>query len=158
MARVTRATGTGPGARAGSAVPWVQGLGCGAVVALATPTALLAMLLLMPALVAAVFDPSPRRRAARPVLLWGLAASVAPMAALWTDGHSIAHARALASDLPVIARCWAAQAAGWLAAELLPLLIAAGLHAGAAARAARLRAERARHATEWDLDAPPERR
>jgi hypothetical protein len=134
----------------------VQGLGCGAVVALAAPTALLALLLLMPAVVAAVFDPSPQRRAARPVLLWGGAASVAPMVALWTDGHTLSHALALASDLPVLARSWAAQAAGWLAAELLPLLIAAGLHAAAATRAARLRAERARHAAEWDLPTSPE--
>ncbi len=130
---------------------WLKGLACGALLTLATPTAVLGSLLLAPAIVAATFDPSTSRRSARPVLVWGCAASARPMLTLWTGGHDLALALGIASDLSVIATAWAAQAAGWLVAELLPLLIAAGLNAAAASRAQRLRESRARHEDEWDI-------
>jgi hypothetical protein len=123
-------------------------------VTLATPTAVLCFLLLVPALVAALFETSVGRLSARPVLLWGVAASARPMVALWTDGHTTAHALALAGDIRVIATAWSAQAGGWLVAELLPLLIAAGFKAASATQAARLRAARARYEAEWEISPP----
>jgi len=132
---------------------WLQGLVCGAVVTLATPTALLGVLLLAPALVAFLLDTAPGRPAARPMLLWGLAASVRPMVALWTGGHTNGHALELAGDVGVLATAWAAQAGGWLTACILPLFINVALDAAAATQAARLRHARFRHEEEWHI--PP---
>jgi hypothetical protein len=75
---------------------------------------------------------------------------------LWTGGHTNAHAMALAGDLHVLGIAWLAQGAGWLMAEILPLFIAAALHAAAATQGARLRMARARYEQEWDLPPRPE--
>jgi hypothetical protein len=142
-----------PAKPASGARRWLQGAAFGGLVTLATPTALLGGLLLAPSLMAALIDQTPGRPASRPMLLWGIAASVRPMVELWTGGHTNAHALALASDLSVIAAAWAAQGGGWLVAEILPLFIGAAMHAAAAAHALQLRQARRRHETEWDL--PP---
>ena len=130
---------------------WLQGLACGALLMLSTPTALLGALLFAPSAVAALLDGSTGRMATRPMLLWGAAASIRPMVVLWTGVHSNAQALALAGDVQVLGLAWAAQAGGWLVAEILPLFIAIGLNTAAAAQTLRLRHERRRYAAEWDL-------
>jgi len=62
---------------------WLQGLVVGALVALATSTALLLAVLLAPAMVAFIFDRAPGRPVARSVALCGMAACVGPELALW---------------------------------------------------------------------------
>jgi hypothetical protein len=62
---------------------WLQGLVVGALVTLATSTALLLAVLLAPAMVAFVFDRAPGRPVARSVALCGMAACVGPELALW---------------------------------------------------------------------------
>src|SRR5579872_1024082 len=97
---------------------WLQGLLCGAVATLATPTALLLGVLLAPALLALMIDRQPGRPKARSIALWSMAASVAPLRALWIAGHTMAGAAALAGNLRVVITAWSAAAAGWLLAEL----------------------------------------
>ena len=138
------------GRRPGSRM-WLFGMGCGALAALATPTALLAFLLLVPALAAWLLDPAGERGAARPMLLCGLAAALSPLLALWTGGGGVAAGWALASDLPTLGLAWAAQGAAWLVAELAPLLVGLVQAARTRARIARLRAERARLQAEWGI-------
>jgi hypothetical protein len=138
----------------GRAVPgWLLGLACGAAVTLATPSAVMAGLLLAPGLMALVLDREPGRPAARAALMCGAAAAAVPVLGLWQSGLGVAGAVTAASDPEVLAGCWAAQAAGWLVAQLTPLLVRLGLDAAAAATAVRLRAERARYESEWGI--PP---
>lgn len=136
--------------------PWMQGLGCGLVAALATPTAALAGGLLAPAIATIMLDRREGRALTRTVLLAGLAAAARPLATLWVGGHGMELALALLADPANLGLAWIAQGAGWLACEALPLAITASLNAQAAARAGRLRRVRAELQAEWDLPPPPE--
>jgi len=140
-------------ARGPGSTLWLQGLACGAVVALATPLAVMGGLLLAPGIGALLLERRAVPLAARVALLCGAAAAAAPLAALWQSGLGVAGAVTVASDPAVLAGCWAAQAAGWLATQLAPMLVRVALDLRAAATAARLRAERARYEAEWEI--PP---
>lgn len=132
---------------------WLQGLLCGAAVALATPCAVLAGLLLAPGIVALLLEREPGRPAARAALLCGAAVAAAPLVALWQAGQGVGGAITAASDPTLLGASWAAQGAGWLMAMLMPLFVRLALEAHARARMARLRAERARFEAEWGI--PP---
>jgi len=108
---------------------WLQGLLCGALVTLATPTALLLAVLLAPAMAAYLVDRAPGRPVARSVALCGLAACVGPEVALWGAGHDIPAATGLLADLWTVGVAWTAGAAGWLLAELSPIGMRAVLDA-----------------------------
>jgi hypothetical protein len=133
---------------------WVQGLLCGAMATLATPTALLLGVLLGPALVAILLDHEQGRPRARSIALCSLAASIEPLRTLWTAGHTLATATALLSNVRVVGMAWSAAAAGWLLAEIIPIGVRAALEAVSVARASRLNAERARLVETWGLDVP----
>jgi hypothetical protein len=139
--------------RSGLSGMWILGLACGLLATLATPTAILAGLLLAPGALAWLFDREPGRPAARPVLLCGMAAAIHPLVSLWTLGQTVPNALALAGDLSSLALAWAAQASGWLASEVVPLAATLLAEAGARARARRLRNERTALEEEWGL--PP---
>lgn len=128
---------------------WLQGLLCGGMVTLATPTSLLIGVLLGPALLAIVFDRESGRARARCIALCSMAAAVAPLRVLWTSGHSMALAMALAGDLRIVATAWVAAAGGWLLAELMPIGVRTVLDAVSLARAAKLRSERVRLIEAW---------
>jgi hypothetical protein len=81
-----------------------------------------------------------------------MAASVGPLKTLWTTGHSMAVAADLATRLDVVGTVWTATAAGWLLAQILPIVVRAVLEALSIARSVRLRAERARLLSDWGLD------
>jgi hypothetical protein len=132
---------------------WLQGLGCGLLLTLATPTALVAGVLLAPTVLALALDRAPGKPTARPLLLLGLAASVRPLATLWTTGHRMDVAMDVLGDSAILATAWVAQAIAWLAAELAPLFVVLAMEAAAAARAARLRAARRHYEEQWDV--PP---
>jgi len=134
------------------ALMWMQGLLCGGLVALLPPTALLLGALLGPALVALFLDGQPGKPVARSVLLCTLAACVKPVRMLWGAGHGMAASIALATDADVIGTAWAAAAAGWLLAELVPVMVRVVLEALSLSQAARLRARRAAVAEEWGLE------
>ena len=131
----------------------LQGLACGAVVTLATPSAVLGGLLLAPGVGALLLDREPGRPAARVALLCGAAMAAAPVAALWQAGLGVGAAVTAASDMTVLAGCWAAQGAGWLLAQVAPVLLRLILDAHARTTMARLRAERARYEADWGI--PP---
>lgn len=145
--------GTDRPARRGSS-GWLLGLGCGLLAALATPTAVLAGMLLAPSIVAWLLDPTPERGIARPMLFCGLAAALRPMLALWQGGHGMGTSLELAADLPTLGLAWAAQATAWLVGELAPLGVGLAQAARNRARIARLRIERARLEEEWGLRPP----
>lgn len=117
-----RKDGGRPAVRA-AAFPWGQGALCGLLLALATPTAALAGGLLAPSLLMAWFDTEPGKPAARCMALSGLAAAVAPLASLWSGGHSMALAWSLLGDPGALIPAWAAQGGGWLLTKVLPLLL-----------------------------------
>jgi hypothetical protein len=135
---------------------WLQGLLCGAMATLATPTALLLGVLLGPALLAILLDHEPGRPRARSIALFSMAVAVDPLRTLWTAGHSMATATALLGNLQLLGTAWSAAAAGWLLAEMTPIAVRAGLEALDIAHAARLRAERAKLVEAWGLEASPE--
>lgn len=130
-------------------VVWLQGMACGAVLMMATPSALLAMILLLPSLAAAIADPAPGRPSTRAVILFGLAAASPAFAALWRGGHDVARALSLATEVTVLARCWSVQAAAWLLTQILPLLFRLALEANASRQTAQLERLRQAHEAEW---------
>jgi hypothetical protein len=130
---------------------WLQGLACGALLTLATPTALMAGVLLLPAIVVYLTDDGEGRATLRAVLLFGAAGSLRPMLSLWTGGHTVGVSLSLLSDIAVPALAWSAQGAGWLLAQAIPLLMRVALDAQASVEIARIRAERAKLAEAWGL-------
>jgi hypothetical protein len=122
---------------------------------LATPTALLLGVLLGPALLAVVLDHQPGRPRARSIALCSMAAAVDPLRTLWTTGHTIATATALLGNLRIVGMAWSAAAVGWLLAEITPIAVRAALEGLGIARAARLRAERAKLVEIWGLETLP---
>ena len=133
----------------GNSLIWMQGLACGTLVALVPAMAVLLGVLLAPALVALALDQEPGRPVGRSALLCALAGAIGPVRALWAAGHGVDAALALLSGLGPIGIAWAAAAAGWLMAELIPLLARLGLEALAGTRLIALRATRTRHLAEW---------
>jgi hypothetical protein len=131
---------------------WLQGLLCGAVVTFAPPTALLMGVLLAPALLALVLDRQAGRPKARSVALFGMAASVDPLRSLWVNGHNMSIVGGLLGNLQVLGTAWMAAAAGWLLAEMAPVVVRAVLDALSRSRTVRLRAMRIRLVEEWGLD------
>jgi len=131
---------------------WLQGLGCGAVVALVPAMALLLGVLLLPGVLAVLYDRQGGRPVARTVLLCGTAATVVPVLALWGAGDNMDACLVLLSDLRVVGTAWSAAAAGWILAELAPVAALVVLEAITQTRAARLRAARQRLVAEWGFD------
>jgi len=131
---------------------WIQGLGCGAVVALVPAMAVLFGVLLLPGVLAVLYDRQGGRPVARTVLLCGMAAAVAPMLTLWGAGNNMDACFALLGDLRVVGTAWSTASAGWILAELAPVGALVVLEAITQTRAARLRAARERLAAEWGFD------
>jgi hypothetical protein len=132
-----------------SSLIWVQGLLCGALVAVATPLAVMLAVLLAPAGFAAMFDHHQGRPTVRAVLLCGISGCMDPLHRLWAGEHTIAASLAILGQPRVIALAWAAAAIGWVLAELAPLGLSLALEAANRTRAARLRTRRERLLDEW---------
>lgn len=139
--------------RAPRSLLWLQGLLCGALATLATPTAVLLAVLFSPALLATLLDRQPGHPIARCVVLCSLSAIVGPVGLLWSAGHTMEAAITLACDVEVVGTAWAAAAAGWLLAELLPVGVRMVLEVASRSRAVALGIARQRLETEWGL--PP---
>ena len=143
------------GAKRRHSLVWLQGLGCGAVVALVPSLALLLAILLGPGGLALWLDRQAGKPVARTVLLCSAAACVSPVRALWSAGNATETALALLGDLAVVGTVWSAAAAGWILVEVAPIATHLVLEALSRARAARLRATRTRLAAEWGIDGSP---
>lgn len=129
---------------------WLPVLLAAIGIALAPPSAALASVLLLPAAMVWIADPSPGRACARAVMLFGLAASCSPFDMLWRSGHRLDTAITLITDLRVVSIAWAAQAGGWLLTQLLPLVIGAWLEADIRLGVTRLEMRKDVLLQEWD--------
>ena len=134
----------------GRGIVWMQGLACGACVAVAPAACALLAVLLAPAIAVLLIDRAPGRPMARAVLLCGAAPCVGPLMALWQSGPNSGFA--IVGDPMVFGPAWAACAGGWLLSQLLPIGIRGILEAASLSQAARLRAERERLVKAWGLD------
>jgi hypothetical protein len=130
---------------------WVQGLACGALVALTPSLAFMVAILLGPGIAAVMLDREPGKPIGRAVLLSGLAACVTPVRMLWASGRGIDAGMAIAQDIGVVGTAWSAAAGGWLLAELAPVFVRVVLEATSMTRAAQLRSSRERLIEEWGL-------
>jgi hypothetical protein len=142
-----------PAARRGGS-RWMQGMVFGALVTMATPTALLGGVLLLPSILVWFFDESEGRGTLRPVLLFGFAGSVQPMLTLWGGGHTIDGSLELLSNMTVTVLAWSLQGAGWLLAQGIPFMIRMALEGQARVEILSLRSQREKIAEEWGI--PPE--
>lgn len=141
------------GNNGGRSLVWLQGLACGAAVAVAPAASCLLAALLAPAIAALLFDRAPGRPIARAILLCGSAPCVWPMLSFWEMGdHAMSAGFALLSDPRVLGMAWSAGGAGWLLSLVLPLGVRGILEAASLTRTALLRAERERLVREWGLD------
>jgi hypothetical protein len=129
---------------------WLPALLAAAGIALAPPTALLSVVLLLPSAMAWIADGSPGRPAVRAVLLFGLAASCGPLDMLWRSAHQLEASVMLVGDLRVVAIAWSAQAGGWLLTQMLPLMIGGWIEAETRLHIGRLNARKQSLAEEWD--------
>ncbi len=132
---------------------YLQGMVAGAAAVLAPPTGLLVAVLLAPGIAALLLDQRPGKPVARTVLLFGMAATVAPLRSLWQLDHGMAVALSLLSQPAVLAVSWMAGAFGWLLTELIPLVV--GLSVSLRLRDQQIKLQRRRKALEkeWDLPA-----
>ena len=137
---------------------WLQGLACGAAVALAPGPALLVAVLLAPALVAYGFERTPGKPRSEPMLILSSAACFEPMRELWSTGRTIEASFALLSEPRHIAWAWLAAAAAWLIGEVVQLVSREFGEITVRRRVAALRQERDALTAEWGpLDPPPRR-
>jgi hypothetical protein len=130
---------------------WLQGLICGALLAFATPTAVLAGALLAPSAIAWATDTAPGRPMARAVLFAATPFAVGPLWHLWVNGHSMRTALDLLADTPALFEAWLSAAFGWAVCQILPVVLRAAADMQAARQAAQLKAELTRLREEWDF-------
>jgi hypothetical protein len=151
--RTVAAIGARSGALAGArSLIWLSGLACGVLAAIVPGLAIVGLMLMGPGLVILRLDREPGRAVTRAVLTCGLAASVHPAMMLWNSGQSVGAAVAIISDPIVLSVAWGATAAGWLLAQIMPLLVRVVLEAASLAHATRLRTLRGRLVEDWGLD------
>ena len=131
---------------------WLLGVACGVVVCFATPSALLAGVLLAPAIVAALFDSQAGRPMARVVLVSGGGMTFPPLWHLNMAHPSIGLALDMLSDPGVLCPAWLAAASGWAVCESLPIVLQAAANRRAVSTIAALQDEAERLKAQWDLE------
>ena len=130
---------------------WLLGVACGAILAFATPTAILGGVLLAPAILTAVFDTQPRRPVTRVVFVASAGFAFGPIWHLNAMGGVTSQALEMLYDPAVLCPAWIAGACGWGACELLPLLLRMVAERAAVTRIAALQAEAKAIQADWDL-------
>ncbi len=134
-----------------SSLMWVQGMVCGALLAFATPTAVMLGVLLAPALACVVGEPAQGRTMARGVALCCGAAAIAPVWHLWHGGNSMGTALELLSSPLCLVLAWGAGACAWALCQVLPVVVRTTWEMRMAARAKAVEVELAACRDEWDL-------
>ncbi len=145
-----------PAAGRQNALLWWGGLGCGAVVVLSPGSALLLLSLLAPVLLLALLPEEGRGgRIVRAGLLFGLAAGIQPLRALWDGGGSIGVAVVLVREPAILFTAWTAIAASWFIGEAASVVVRLVADVAAAAHRRSLTAAVAELEEEWGpLSAP----
>ncbi len=134
---------------------WLQGLACGAVMALMPAVAILGLVLLAPGLLVYALEEAPGKPMGRTMLLLGAAASFGQIRVLWDAGNTLDTALTILSDPIHPGTAWIAAGAGWMVSELIQMGGGEVLEVLARHRATALRQERARLEEEWGtLSAP----
>jgi hypothetical protein len=136
----------------GGSVTWLMGVAFGAVLAFATPTALLGSVLLAPAILVAVLDATPRRAVARVVFVAGAGFSFGPIWHLNMGGGTMTVAVDMLSSPSILCPAWLAGACGWAVCECLPLILRNAANRAAESRIEALAAEAKSLREEWDLE------
>ncbi len=134
---------------------WLQGLVCGAVMALVPATAVVALVLLAPGLIGYALEETAGKPVSRTMLLLGAAATFAPLRGLWDAGNTLDAAMATITDPVRLGMAWVAAGTGWMLSELTQLVGREVLEVLARHRAAALRQERAALEAEWGSLSPP---
>ena len=129
---------------------WLQGLLCGALVALAPGVAVLLATFLGPAIAGAMFDREPGKPRARAALLFSIASCVAPVRTLWSGSGDMGAALSLALSPDILVRTWIAGGTGWVLAELAPIALRALVAFTDRTRKSRLEALQKKLKEEWE--------
>jgi len=143
------------GPRQGGSLLWLQGLVCGALLAFATPVALLVCVLMAPGAAASVFDTAPQRAMTRAVCLGCLAFTLGPVWRLILLGRGMTEAVDMLLDPAIVGPAWLAGACGWALCELLPVVLRSFADVRAASRIAALQKEEAELKEQWDIKPNP---
>ena len=131
---------------------WVQGLACGALLTFAAPMALLAGVLLAPAIACALAEQTGMRGVTRAMALCCGAAALAPAWHLLMAGDTMGMALAMLSEPLTVVIAWGAGACAWAACQVVPVLVRTGWEAREAARARGIAARLTQVGEEWDLE------
>ncbi len=141
------------GAKAeGGSKTWLLGVACGAAVTFATPSAILAGVLLAPGLICALFDRQAGKAVTRVVFVSGAGLTFGPLWHLNAGSPSITAALDLLADPGVLCPAWLAAACGWAVCEALPVLLQATANRRAAGRVVALLEEAAALRKAWDFE------
>ncbi len=150
-----KAAGPTPVARQ-NALLWWAGLGCGAVVVLSPGSALLLASLLAPVLLLVLLPEEGRGgRIVCAGMLFGLAAGIQPLHALWDGGGSLGVAVVLVRQPAILFTAWTAIAASWFVGELAGVVLRLAADLSATAHRRSLTAAVAELEEEWGPLAPP---
>ncbi len=128
---------------------WLQGLACGALACLATPTALLLAALLAPGLIMWTLDKEIRKPNARAMLLCGIAFSFPSLQELWSQSSTVAASFDMLRQPGTLPWAWAGACAGWLLREGVWMTSKLASEAMRHQRVTVLKAERAALEAEW---------
>ena len=101
---------------------WVQGLACGALLTFATPTALMLVALLAPAIACALGEKGGTSGATRGVALCCAAAALAPLWHLWMLDDRMDVALDALSDPLTLVLAWGAGACAWALCQVVPVI------------------------------------
>jgi hypothetical protein len=150
---VARRAAARPRQRSGG--PTLALLAAATLAAAAPAVALSAAVWLLPGIFVWIAERTPGRPLARCLLLAGLAGALPALVRLWSQPADLAGAASDAITLRACALPWAAQAAGWLCAQLIPVLTGAAERAATRSRLRALESARRRLMTEWSFEQEP---
>ena len=151
-----------PVARSGAgrgqgAMLWWGGLGCGAMVVLSPASAVLLLALIVPVLpVALLPEDGPGGRVVRAALLFGLAASIHPLALLWQTDATLSAAMGIVRQPLTLLTAWVAVGAGWFTGEFASTVLKLAADISAASQRRSIAASLAALEEEWGPLFPPD--
>ena len=133
------------------------GLASGGLIALSPDIALPLIVLLLPGLLALIFDRSPGCGLARAILLFQAAACVHPVMDAWYRCAGIDGCMDYLTEWPIVPRVWLAAAAAWIVLRILPVALKVLDDYRLRYRRSALVIRRAALLSEWTLEHDPRR-
>jgi hypothetical protein len=131
---------------------WLQGLGCGALLAFAPAQAILLTVLLAPALASFAADLDKGRGSTRSVAIACAAGALAPCWHLWLGGNRVEVMFLLLSDPLTVVLAWGGGACAWALCQVVPAVVQSMWAVRETMRAHRIQAEMKQLREEWHLD------